>query len=237
MTDQFFGWSGVMLVAAVLACGTSNSGNAGPAAPDASPAPTSAADWRPLFDGKTTAGWRGYHQKTAPAGWQAVNGALTRVSGGGDLITVDQFDNFELELEWQIAEGGNSGIMYRVSEEGEEAYYSGPEFQVLDNARHADGKNPLTSAGSAYGLYAPVKDVTRPIGEWNAARIVLKGNHVEHWLNGVKVVEYELGSADWEQRVAPASSRSGPATARAPKGHIALQDHGSRVAFRNIRIR
>ena len=171
MTDQFFGWSGVMLVAAVLACGTSNSGNTGPTAPAA----TSAADWRPLFDGKSTAGWRGYHQKTAPAGWQAVNGALTRVSGGGDLITVDQFDSFELELEWQIAEGGNSGIMYRVSEEGEEAYYSGPEFQVLDNGRHADGKNPLTSAGSAYGLYAPVKDVTRPIGEWNAARIVHQG--------------------------------------------------------------
>ena len=215
MTDQFFGWSGVMLVAAVLACGTSNSGNTGPTAPAA----TSAADWRPLFDGKSTAGWRGYHQKTAPAGWQAVNGALTRVSGGGDLITVDQFDSFELELEWQIAEGGNSGIMYRVSEEGEEAYYSGPEFQVLDNGRHADGKNPLTSAGSAYGLYAPVKDVTRPIGEWNATRIVIKGNHVEHWLNDTKVVEVPNSAAPTgNSESTPASSRSGPPTAGRRRG-------------------
>jgi len=237
MTDQFYGWSGVMLVAAVLACGTSNSGNAGPVAPDAPTASGAAADWRPLFDGKTMAGWRGYHQKTAPAGWQAVNGALTRVSGGGDLITVDQFDNFELELEWQIAEGGNSGIMYRVSEDGEEAYYSGPEYQVLDNTRHADGKNPLTSAGSAYALYAPDKDVTRPVGEWNATRIVLKGNHVEHWLNDVKVVEYELGSADWTQRVAASKFNQWPGYGKSPKGYIALQDHGSRVAFRNIRIR
>jgi hypothetical protein len=159
------------------------------------------------------------------------------VSQGGDIITIDQFDNFELELEWQIAEGGNSGIMYRVSEDGEEAYYTGPEYQVLDNARHADGQNPLTSAASDYGLYAPIKDVTRPIGEWNAARIVIKGNHVEHWLNDVKVVEYELGSPDWQQRVDASKFKQWPNYGRIPKGHIALQDHGSRVAFRNIRIR
>jgi 3-keto-disaccharide hydrolase len=237
MTDQFFGWSGVMLVAAVLACGTSDSGFRGQTAPDATSPPASAGDWRPLFDGKTTSGWRGYHQQTMPGGWQAVNGALTRVSQGGDIITIDQFDSFELELEWQIAEGGNSGIMYRVSEDGDEAYYTGPEYQLLDNARHADGKNPLTSAASDYGLYAPVKDVTRPIGEWNAARILVKGNHVEHWLNGVKVVEYELGSPDWQQRVDASKFKQWPNYGRIPKGHIALQDHGSQVAFRNIRIR
>src|SRR5262245_58121027 len=116
MTDQFFGWSGVMLVAALLACGTSDSGFSGRTAPDATSTPAS-GDWRSLFDGKTTSGWRGYHQQTMPQGWQAVSGALTRVSQGGDIITVDQFDDFELELEWQIAEGGNSGIMYRVSED------------------------------------------------------------------------------------------------------------------------
>jgi hypothetical protein len=237
MTDEVFGWSGVMLIAAVLACGTSDSGTNGLTSPDGTATPSSAADWRPLFDGKTTAGWRGYHQKTMPGGWQAVNGALTRVSQGGDIITNDQFGDFELELEWQISEGGNSGIMYRVSEEGDEAYYTGPEYQVLDNGRHADGKNPLTSAASDYGLYAPVKDVTRPVGEWNAARIVVKGNHVEHWLNSVKVVEYELGSADWQQRVDGSKFKEWPNYGRIPKGHIALQDHGSRVAYRNIRIR
>ena len=195
------------------------------------------AGWKLLFDGKTTAGWRGFHQKDVPAGWQVVDGALTRVSGGGDIITADQFDSFDLSIDWQITPGGNSGIMYRVSEEAEQTYHTGPEFQVLDNAKHADGKNPLTSAGSAYGLYAPVKDMTRPVGEWNTARIVLDGNHVEHWLNGTMVVEYTLGSPEWTKLVAATKFTEWPRYGKEPRGHIALQDHGNRVAYRNIRIR
>src|SRR5918992_1321039 len=196
-----------------------------------------AAGWRSLFDGRTTAGWRGYKQATIPSGWQVVDGALTRVGSGGDIITTDQFANFELALEWKVAPGGNSGIFYRVTEEGEAAYHTGPEMQVLDDARHQDGGSPLTSAGSLYGIYAAPAGVVKPAGEWNAVRIVVNGSHVEHWLNGVKVVDYELGSSDWEKRVGEAKFKEWPAYGRAKRGHIALQDHGDWVAYRNIKIK
>jgi 3-keto-disaccharide hydrolase len=196
-----------------------------------------AGGWKLLFDGKTTTGWRAFGQKDVPAGWQAVDGALTRVGAGADIITTEQFDSFELAIEWKISDGGNSGIMYRVSEEGEATYHTGPEFQVLDNQKHRDGQDPLTSAGSCYGLYAPTKDVTRPVGSWNQARLIVNGNHVEHWMNGEKIVEYELLSPDWEKRVAASKFKEWPKYGRIPRGHIALQDHGDRVAYRNIKIR
>lgn len=195
--------------------------------------------WRLLFDGRTLDGWRGYRQATAPAGWQVVDGAITRVGEGTDLVTDREFGNFELALDWKISPGGNSGIIYRVVEDSTLDYVwrSGPEYQVLDNARHADGRDPMTSAGSNFALYAPVRDVTRPVGEWNAARIVMRGNHVEHWMNGVKLLEYELASPAWEQRVQASKFRTMPRYGRASRGHIALQQHEAWVAFRNIRIR
>ncbi len=196
-----------------------------------------AAGWRPLFDGKSTAGWRGYKKAEMPRGWQAVDGALTRVGEGGDIITTDQFGNFELALEWKVAPGGNSGIFYRVTEEGEATYHSGPEMQVLDDARHQDGKSRLTSAGSLYGLYGVPAGVVKPAGEWNGVRIVVNGSHVEHWLNGVKVVDCEIGSPDWEKRVRESKFSEWPIYGRATRGHIALQDHGDWVAFRNIKIK
>jgi hypothetical protein len=196
-----------------------------------------AAGWRPLFDGTSTAGWRGYKKAEMPPGWQAVDGALTRVGAGGDIITTDQFGNFELALEWKVAPGGNSGIFYRVTEEGEATYHSGPEMQVLDDAGHKDGASRLTSAGSLYGIYAAPAGVVKPAGEWNSVRIVVNGSHVEHWLNGVKVVDYELGSPDWEKRVGEAKFKDWPGFGRATRGHIALQDHGDWVAFRNIKIK
>ncbi|HYU79755.1 MAG TPA: DUF1080 domain-containing protein [Vicinamibacterales bacterium] len=196
-----------------------------------------AAGWVLLFDGRSTSGWRGFRQAGIPDGWKAIDGALTREAGGGDVITADQFANFELALEWQIAEGGNSGIMYRVSEAAAATFLSGPEMQVLDNARHPDGQSPLTSAGACYALYAPSRDVTRPTGSWNQVRVVASGSHIEHWLNGVKVVEYELGSDEWLARVEASPYRDAPGYGREATGHIALQDHGDRVAFRSIKIR
>ena len=195
------------------------------------------AGWKLLFDGQTTKGWRGYQKKAAPAGWVVEDGTLTRAAEAGDLITVKQYQDFELSLEWKISEGGNSGIMYRVTEGGGATYESGPEMQVLDDARHADGRNRLTSAGSAYGLYSAPAGIVRPAGEWNAVRIVVKGRHVEHWLNGQKVVEYELESPDWEAKVTGSKFKQWPGYGRAPKGHIALQDHGDRVWYRSIKIR
>ncbi|MBP6668817.1 MAG: DUF1080 domain-containing protein [Gemmatimonadales bacterium] len=196
-----------------------------------------AGGWTSLFDGRSTAGWRGYHQATVPAGWTVVDGALTRTGEGGDIITVGEYGSFELELEWQVAPGGNSGVMYRVTEEGEYSYHTGPEMQILDDAAHADGLNRLTAAGACYGLYAGPAGVVKPAGEWNTARIVVRGSQVEHWLNGQRVVSYELGSADWTAKVAASKFAQWPGYGRAARGHIALQDHGDRVAFRHIRLR
>jgi hypothetical protein len=194
-------------------------------------------EWRTLFDGRSLDAWRGFRNSTVPAGWQVVDGALTRVGEGGDLITRDEFGDFELALEWKVAEGGNSGIMYRVTEDAGATYETGPEMQVLDDARHKDGESRLTAAGSAYGLYPAPAGVVKPAGEWNAVRIVVRGNHVEHWLNGIKVVEYELGSPDWKAKVEASKFKQWPGYGRAAAGHIALQDHGDRVAYRDIKIR
>jgi len=197
------------------------------------------AGWRSMFDGQTADQWRAYRGDRLPAGWQVVDGALTRVASAGDIVTREEFQDFELALEWKVEPGGNSGIMYRVAEapELETVWQSGPEYQVLDDARHPDGRRPETSAGACYGLYPAPRGVVRPAGEWNEARIVVQGNHVEHWLNGQRVVSYELGSGDWEERVRRSKFATMPRYGREPRGHIALQDHGDRVAYRNIRIR
>jgi 3-keto-disaccharide hydrolase len=195
------------------------------------------ADWRSLFDGRSLAGWRRYRSGDIPSGWHVVDGTLVRDGPGGDIITADTFANFELMLEWKIAPGGNSGIMYRVTEDAEAPYETGPEMQVLDDERHADGRSRLTSAGSLYGLYPAPPGVVKPAGEWNSARIVVNGNHVEHWLNGTKTVDAAIGSDDWNQRVASSKFRRWPGFGKAKRGHIALQDHGDWVAYRNIQIR
>jgi Domain of Unknown Function (DUF1080) len=196
-----------------------------------------AAGWKLLFDGKSLAGWRSFKSTTPPAGWKVIDGLLVWESAGGDLMTVDQYGDFELRLDWRISEGGNSGIMFRVMPEGEETWHSGPEMQVLDNARHKDGANPLTSAGSNYAVHGPVRDMTKPVGQWNTVRLIARGNHVEHWLNDVKVVEYELFSPDWEKRVQASKFAKIPPYGRAKRGHIAIQDHGNLVWYRNIKIK
>jgi hypothetical protein len=127
--------------------------------------------------------------------------------------------------------------MFRVLEGPEAPYHTGPEMQILDNAKHADGKVPETSAGSNYALHAPIRDVTRPVGSWNVVRLIVNGNQVEHWLNLVRVVAYELGSADWLARVRPSKFNDWPGYGKAPRGHIVLQDHGDVVSFRNLKIR
>jgi hypothetical protein len=196
--------------------------------------------WKLLFDGKTTDGWRAYKGKDVPAAWKVIDGALVvspKNGEGGDIVTKDQYENFELSIEWKVTKGANSGIMYRVSESKGAPYETGPEYQVLDNKNHADGKEPKTSAASCYAIYAPTKDVTKPIGEWNKARIVVNGNKVEHWLNGEKVVEYEFGSDDWNKRVAESKFKDAKDYGKEKKGHIDLQFHGDEVAFRNIKIK
>lgn len=195
------------------------------------------AGWQLLFDGTTTTGWRGFRMTTMPAGWQARDGALTRVSEAADIITTDQYANFELALEWQISPKGNSGIMYRVTEADSSSYETGPEMQVLDDEGHRDGLSRLTAAGSVYGLYPAPEGLVRPAGQWNQVRIVVNGNDVEHWLNGTQVAHYVLGSPEWAALVAKSKFRQWPGYGKAPRGYIALQDHGDWVAYRSIKIR
>jgi hypothetical protein len=211
------------------------------------PAPNTLTDkekadgWKLLFDGKTTKGWHKYKGKDVPDRWKAVDGslALKHKDGkdGGDIVTDDMFGSFELAIDWKVTPGANSGIMYHVAETEDEPYFTGPEYQILDNAGHEDGKHKETSAASCYALYAPSKDVTKPVGEWNHTLILVKGNHVEHWLNDVKVVSYDLGSDDWNKRVAASKFKEWKKFGAVKKGGIDLQDHGDDVAYRNIKIR
>ncbi|PYO28713.1 MAG: DUF1080 domain-containing protein [Gemmatimonadetes bacterium] len=178
-------------------------------------------------------------ERLIPSGWGVREGALTRAHPAADIITTEKFKNFELTLEWNIAPGGNSGIFYRASEHPDDnaIYWSAPEYQILDDARHPDGQSRLTAAGSDYGLYPSPAGVVKPAGEWNTTRLVVNGNHVEHWLNGVKVVEYELGSPDWEAKVKASKFATHPRYGRNAEGYIGLQEHEFRVAYRNIKIR
>lgn len=196
-----------------------------------------AEGWRLLFDGTSLDQWKGYQTETVPESWAAVDGMLARVGGGGDLMTRSQFGSFELSLEWRVEEGGNSGILYLVTEAPNRMWEAAPEYQVLDDAAHRDGQSPLTSAGAAYALYPAPRGVVKPAGEWNASRIVVDGTRVEHWLNGQKLLEYDLDSEDFRQRVADSKFSEWPIFGQARRGHIGLQDHGNPVWYRNLKIR
>lgn len=194
-----------------------------------------AAGWKLLFDGKSTEGWRGFKTPEPDAGWTVTDGALgPDPKTSRDIMTKETFGDFELVFDWKIAPKGNSGVMFHVTETGDQTYQSGPEYQVLDNSR---GEPPLERAGALYGLYAPTADATKPVGEFNHSRLVLKGGKGEHWLNGVKVVEYDLHSAEFKAKVASTKFKAWPQFAASDTGHIALQNHGDHVYYRNIKIR
>ena len=194
--------------------------------------------WKILFDGKSLDAWRGYKNTPVPSRWHIVDGALAKEAPVADIVTKDEFDDFELELEWKIGEAGNSGILYRGGEDADHIYWTAPEYQLLDDLEAGDNKTRLTCAGAAYGLYPSPEGHLKPVGDWNRARIVAKGAHVEHWLNDFKLLEYELWSPDWEAKVQASKFKDWPSYGRVKKGHIALQgDHNGALAFRNIRIR
>ena len=199
---------------------------------------SSNSEWTVLFDGKTVKGLRGYKQSGFPDSWEVVDGTLKTVPGHGvDLISEEVYKNFELELEWKVPKGGNSGIFYFATEEGNYIWQSAPEMQVVDDEKHTDGKNTLTSAGALYALIAPSANVVKPVGEFNQVRIKVKNNHVEHWLNGTKIVEYVYDSDMMWDLVAKSKFNKMPLFAKASEGHIGLQgDHGL-IWYKNIRIR
>jgi len=230
------------LSAALLGCSTASS-NGG--AMSSSPAPAAAAStsapttqgWRNLIDPSLSA-WRGYREAKVPAGWSVADGVLSKTASSNDLVSRDEFANFELEFEWKLHPGGNAGVFYRGSEEAEKIYFTAPEYQLLDDAGHADGKSRLTSAGSDYALYPSPAGVVKPANEWNSSRIVARGPHVEHWLNGQKLLEYEAGSPDWETRLKASKFATWPKYGRLTTGHLGIQgDHEGELAIRNMRIR
>ena len=208
------------------------------------------AGWQLLFDGKTTKGWRGAHKDAFPGqGWKIENGELivlqsngAESNNGGDIVTVNEYGNFELTLEAKLTEGANSGVKYFVTEKEPPHPGSaiGLEFQILDDDRHPDakmGKNGNRTIGSLYDLITAQNKKACPIGEWNQVRIVSKNNHVEHWLNGTKVVEFTRGSPEYRALVAQSKYKNYPDFGEAAQGHILLQDHGNTVPYRNIKIK
>ena len=192
--------------------------------------------WELLFDGQTTRGWRTFRRSSLVGGWEVENGCLARTGPGGDLVTTERFEDFVLELEWRIAPGGDSGVLFRVAERESEAGHSGPEYQLVDNSSIGRAGDRRETAGANRGLHAPTVDATRLVGEFNRSRLEVRGDRVRHWLNGEPVVEYRLGDEDWARRVAAGEFGERPGYGRTRRGHVALQDGGSGVWFRNVRI-
>jgi hypothetical protein len=193
------------------------------------------AGWKLLFDGKSLAGWRGFKAAAPDAGWTVVDGALTPdPKTSKDIITKDEFASFELDFDWKISPKGNSGVMFHVIEQGDETYESGPEYQILDNAH---GEAPPQQAGSLFALVPPVMDMTKPPGQWNQARLIVDHGRVEHWLNGMKVAEYVIGSPEFNAKVAASKFKQWPQFATGKTGRIALQNHGDPVWFRDLKIK
>jgi len=197
--------------------------------------------WTLLFDGQSLNGWMEYGGAPISEGWTAENGTLVlKGRRARDIVTATRYGKYELNLEWQLlpdGPAGNSGIFYNVIDTASAIYWGAPEMAVLDNARHPDGKTEMTSSGAVHSMYPVAHERTKPSGEWNTVRLVVNGAHIEQWLNGVRVVEYELGSADWQARMAKSKFNDKPLYGTAREGRIGLQQHGSYVAYRNIKIR
>lgn len=199
-----------------------------------------AEGWKLLFDGKTTAGWQKFKNPTRQVnGWVIEDGWLHALAkGGGDIVSEEQYDHFELQWDWRLAPNGNSGVKYFVTETRNSAL--GHEYQMIDDEKNEDAKVAKGKhvTASFYDVLGPtVNPPAKPPGEINSSRILVKGNHVEHWLNGVKVLEYECGSEVVKSAVAGSKFKTTPGFGTCAKGHILLQDHGTEVWFRNIKIR
>lgn len=202
--------------------------------------------WQLLFDGSSTAGWHTYGGTGIGNAWKATGGTLyfdadSKRNGatGGDIVTDAEYQNFELKLEWRISPKGNSGIMFYVKEDPQYQYpwHTGPEIQVLDNEGHADAKITKHRAGDLYDLISVSKETVKPVGEWNAIRIVANNGKLDAYLNGEHVINTTLWDDAWRQLIAGSKFKDLPGFGKFQSGKIALQDHGDNVWFRNIKIK
>ena len=205
------------------------------------PYPPTKAQPQALFDGKTTAGWHTYLHPTALPAWSVVDGALQlnpAAAGQGDLVTDGEYENFELALEWKIAEAGNSGIIFGVHEDPafHATYETGVEMQVLDDKSASDNKKPSRRAGSLYDMLAPAHNVVKPAGEWNRIKLRKDHGHLTFWLNGTQTLSVQMGGPEWQKLLADSKFKDWKNFAAYPKGHIALQDHGNQVSYRDIML-
>lgn len=195
-------------------------------------------EWQSLSGDEARRFWRGWKSPELPDGWRIDDNVLGKEGEVEDIVSRESFGDFELEFEWKVSEGGNAGIFFRGTREYDYIYWSAPEYQLLDDARHPDGGNRLTSAAAAYALYAAPEGVVKPAGEWNLARIVVDDARVEHWLNGRKVVSYELWSSDWKAKVAASKFAKYPNYGLAKEGLLGIQgDHAGTLELRGMRIR
>lgn len=228
-----------LLIATVasLATGCRAPANGGTPSTASASAPMT-AEWRSLID-PSLSQWRGYREQSVPDGWRVVDGMLTKGHAGiNDLITREEFGDFEIEFDWRLEKGGNAGFFYRGSEEYDKVYWSAVEYQLLDDANHRDGRNPLTSAAAAYGLYSAPRGAVRPAGEWNRARVVARGTRVEHWLNGQQTAAYDVASPEWAEKIRGSKFTPYPNFARASRGRFAIQgDHEGALSIRDMRVR
>ena len=238
----------LIMLGTVLLAGCAPKQEQAPQEAEAAPTPVNvltdeekAAGWVLLFDGQSMNGWRSYKNSEQDC-WDIQDNALhckgaMDADKRADILTTEQYENFELAFDWKISPGGNSGVMYRTSEEFDAPYYSGPEYQIIDDAGYKGDLSEMQKAGANYEMHIAENKTTASVGEWNTSRIVVNGDHCEHWLNGTKVLEYEFGSADWKARKQASKWKDAAGYGMTRKGHIDLQDHGHEVWYRNIKIK
>jgi 3-keto-disaccharide hydrolase len=201
--------------------------------------------WVTIFDGKTLNGWHGYNKTGAVTSWEVENGALVclgtaKDASGGDIVSDKQYANFELKWEWKVDKGSNSGVMYHVQEGSKyhSPYETGPEYQIIDDVTFPEHLENWQKTGADYAMHTPNdQKALNPVGQWNVSRIVFYNGHVEHWLNGKKIVEFEAWSDDWNKKRETGKWKDYPDYGKAKTGEIALQDHGDKAYYKNIEIR
>lgn len=194
--------------------------------------------WQLLFNGQDLTQWRNYQQTGLKPQWQVQQGAMVLTGkGGGDILTRQQYQQFELQLEWKIAEAGNSGVFVLVDESGKYIYSHAPEIQILDNERHADNQLASHRSGSLYDMVAAPASAQKPAGQWNQLKIRLKQQQLTIWQNQQQTADIQINGPEWQQLLASSKFANWPGFAKADRGHIGLQDHGDQVWFKNIKIR